>query len=164
MLDKSDYVPALIVLLFIYLNCDVYLYPQPHHPVRVIRLFTIAMMLKQVASIQDDRGLMRGVKSSRPSQLHELLKSIDFVSAVQVLLILVKGLGIKSHGETSAFMKEVGEELREVEEIQRQRGLVGQRLKEWMVDDDLEGREYAKKIFEGLRELAIFGTEIVHSK
>lgn len=113
--------------------------------------------------IEDDRELMQGVKSPQSSQLLELLKAIDFVSAVQVLLILVKELGIKSHGETSAFMKEVGEELREVEQVQRQRGLVGQGLKEWMVDDDLEGREYAKKIFEGLRELATFGDEVVHS-
>jgi len=149
--------------LFIYLNCDIYLYQQPHHPVRVVRLFTIARISKQVASIQDDRELMLGIKSSNSSKLHELLKNIDFVSAVQVLLILVKELGMKSHGEKSAFMKEVVEELYEAEQIQRQRGLVGERLREWMVDDDLEGREYARKIFEGLRELARFGVEIVGS-
>ena len=86
-----------------------------------------------------------------------LVRNIDWVSAVQVLLILVKNLGDKSHGGGSKFMREVGEELGEVEEVQRRRGLVGQRLKEWGLDEDVKGREYARKIFAGLRDLAELG-------
>lgn len=49
----------------------------------------------------------------------------------------------------------VEQELREVEEVQRLRGDAGERLKQWGAQGDaaVEGREYAKKVFLGLRKL-----------
>lgn len=161
-LDTSNYVPALVLLLYTYLNCDVYLYPQPHHPVRVTRLATISRLLKQVASIQDDdRELMRGIESI--PRLQSLIVSIDFITAVHVLLLVVRALETKGQTAETMISRAAEEELREVEDVQRQRGKVGQRLSEWIVDDNVEGREYSKKIFEGLRQLSALAIEIVTS-
>jgi hypothetical protein len=65
-LDKSSFLNALIVLLFMFLNCDVYNYPPPHHPVRVIRLFAIAKLLKHLSSLtpEDLKSLARDVNRS----------------------------------------------------------------------------------------------------
>jgi hypothetical protein len=129
----STYTKALSVLLFIYLNCDLYNYPQPHHPIRVTRLFSIAKLLKTIEGLQN----------------------IDLVSANQTLLLCVRSLGSKSHGSESRFMKEVEEEIEDVETVQRTRGDVGVRLAEWSKEGTAEvGREYARKIFEGLRNIA----------
>jgi hypothetical protein len=131
--NSSTYTNALSVLLFIYLNCDVYNYPQPHHPIRVTRLFSIAKLLKNIDGLQN----------------------IDIVSANQTLLLCVRSLGAKSHGVESRFMKEVEEEMRDVEAVQRTRGDVGLRLTEWGKGESTEaGNEYARKIFEGLRNLS----------
>lgn len=132
-LTTSTYAKALSVLLFIYLNCDLYNYPQPHHPIRVTRLFSIAKLLKIINGMQN----------------------IDVVSANQTLLICVRNLGVKSHGVGSRFMCQVEEEIGDVEAVQRTRGDVGLRLAEWGKEELTEaGIEYARKIFEGLRILA----------
>jgi hypothetical protein len=134
--EPSTYTQALSLLLFIYLNCDVYNYPQPHHPIRVMRLFAIAKLLKNI----------------------EGLANIDVVSANQTLLICVRRLGRRSHGAESMFMKEVEKEIEDVEMVQRTRGDVGARLSEWdkkETGEEIEaGEEYARKIFEGLRDMA----------
>lgn len=133
---SSTYTKALSLMLFIYLNCDVYNYPQPHHPIRVTRLYAIAKLLKNI----------------------EGLKDIDMVSANHTLLLCVRRLGKKSHGAESRFMKEVEEEIEDVQAVQRTRGDVGMRLEEWNKkeagEDTEAGEEYARKIFEGLRNLA----------
>ena len=129
----STYTKAVSLLLFIYLNCDVYNYPQPHHPIRVTRLFTIAKLLQNIDS----------------------LPGIDVLSANQALLLCARSLGAKSHGMESRFMTEVEEAIEDVKAVQRTRGDVGARLDEWGKGETSEvGREYAKKIFEGLRDLA----------
>lgn len=134
--NPSTYTQALSLLLFIYLNCDVYNYPQPHHPIRVTRLFTIAKLLKNL----------------------EGLENIDVVSANQTLLLCVRRLGKKSHGAESIFIKEVEKEIDDVEMVQRTRGDVGARLGDWDKKETSEeteaGEEYARKIFEGLRAMA----------
>jgi hypothetical protein len=134
--NSSTYRQALSLLLFIYLNCDVYNYPQPHHHIRVTRLFTIAKLLKNIDGLKD----------------------VDLVSANQTLLLCVRHLAAKSHGAESRFMREIEEEIEDVETVQKRRGDVGTRLQEWDRSDISEeteaGREYASKIFEGLRDIA----------
>jgi hypothetical protein len=133
-LTTLNYTKALSILLFTYINCDVYNYPQPHHPIRVTRLFSIAKLLRNIES----------------------LPNIDIISANQTLLLCVRSLGSKSHGVQSRFMNEVEEDLGDVEAVQRTRGDVGLRLAEWGKDGTAEaGKEYARKSFEGLRSLAV---------
>lgn len=60
-----------------------------------------------------------------------VLSRLDVISAVHNVLIVVSELVARSHGSESAFAKEVMEEVREVEDVQRQRGIAGQRLNEW---------------------------------
>jgi hypothetical protein len=137
---RSTYTKAVSLLIFIYLSCDVYNYPQPHHPIRVTRLFTIAKLLKNI----DD------------------LQNIDVVSAYQVLMICVRNLAVKSHGADSRFMKEVEEGIEDVEAVQRTRGDAGARLSEWGRGESSEaGKEYAMTIFEGLRRLGEDALEAV---
>lgn len=139
--NDSTYAQALSLILFIYLNSDVYNYPQPHHPIRVTRLFTIAKLLKNI----------------------EGLKTTDVVSANQTLLLCVRRLAARSHGPESRFMKEVEEEIKDVETVQKTRGEVGARLQEWertgVIAETDSGREYARKIFEGLRDIAKDGLD-----
>lgn len=135
--DQSTYTEALRILLYLYLHSDVYTYPQPHHPVRVIRLYTIAKLLQNVPELGD----------------------VDFISANQLLLLCVRELSRKSHGEETSFGREVREALADVEAVQRTRGSVGSALNAWVLGVGEEaqrrdGKEYARKIFEGLRDLA----------
>jgi len=201
-LDASHYTEAVILLLFMYvylpfrghqgqlstpianyakidrfLNSDVYNYPQAHHPVRVIRLFTIARLLKAIASETNPSSVRSSFPPFRPSPSYlpprqprplltqpQAFQNIDLVSSIQCLLILVKSLATKSHGTETAFYKEVADELLEVEEIQQSRGDVGTKLRFWGEDGDIEGEMYASKCFEGLRTLGTIGAGLIHSK
>jgi hypothetical protein len=65
-------------------------------------------------------------------------------------------------------MQEVEAELRDVEEVQRLRGEVGTRLRQWMVSENLseggakgKGREEAEEIFLNLRKLSECAWEII---
>lgn len=137
---RSTYAKALSFLLFIYLKCDVYNYPQPHHPIRVIRLFNIAKLLKNI----------------------DELRNIDVLSTYQVLMICVRNLAGMSHGAESRFMTEVKEGIEDAEAVQSIRGDVGAILSEWGKGKSSEaGREYAMTIFEGLRRLGEQAQEIL---
>jgi len=159
-LDTSSFINALIVLLFLFLNCDVYNYPQPHHPVRVIRLFTIAKLLKHMSSLSPEsiQSLTGDIKE------HVIaIKDIDWINSFHTIMILVWEQGSKSHGKESRFMKGVETELREVEEVQKLRGEVGGRLRKWMGDADmLEGEKEAIIILEDLKTLSGCAWEILH--
>ena len=113
-LYSGSFPSALILLLFIYINCDVFAYPQPHHPVRVIRLFTVAKLLKHIASL-DATSLTENLGTG----CREAIQNVDWISAIQSVLILVAELAPLSHGKGSRFMRTVEGELREVEEVQR---------------------------------------------
>jgi SET and MYND domain-containing protein len=158
-LDISSFLNALIVLLFLFLNCDVYNYPQIHHPVRVIRLFTIAKLLKHISSLSPEsiQSLTGDIKE------HVItIKDIDWIDSFHTIMILVWEQGSKSHGKESRFVKGVETELREVEEVQRLRVEVGGRLRKWMSDADIpEGKKEAKRILEALKNLSEFAWEIL---
>lgn len=143
-----------------------YLYPQGHHPIRVIRLFTIARLLKQIASLQNTpdnnpKELMAGVPPAIEKEVKAALSDIDLVSAVHVLLLLVQALSAGSHGRESAFWREVEMEAEEVEGVQGMRGVVGERLSGWIRDGDVEGAEYARRVLQGLRDIGGFGGRLV---
>jgi len=158
-LDTASYINAVIVLLFLFLNCDVYNYPQPHHPARVIRLFTIAKLLKHISFLSSEElhSLTGGANDRR--ELRRTIEGIDWIDSFHAVMILVWEQGVKSHGKESRFMREVESELRDVEEVQRLRGEVGTRLRKWMGDPgSVEGIKEARRIFEALTELS----ECVH--
>lgn len=150
--DSEAFLQSLIVLLFLYLHCDVYTYPQPHHPVRVIRLFTIAKVMKYIATLEPAQLL--DVLEGQNETTMSIVSTIDWVDSFHAVMILVNELGKESHGKESRFMKEVEGELNDVEEIQRARGEVGGRLALWAKEDDIAGRREARRIFGGLRRLA----------
>ena len=154
-LDTGAYVEALILLLFLNIHCDSFTYPQPTHPTRVLRLYTIAKLLKHIASLPTDSLLPPETTPFNEDQ-RQAIRNIDYVSAVQVFLILTKELGVKE----SRFMKGVDEELEDVESVQKERngGGVGLELKRWMVQGGLavEGKLMAETIVGGLKDLVGF--------
>jgi hypothetical protein len=166
-LDSSSYLNALVILLFLFLNCDVYNYPQPHHPVRVIRLFTIAKLLKHLSSFSPETLNNMAGNPGRQSKFHQALEDIDLINSFHAVMILVWEQGVKSHGKNSRFLKEVESELRDVEEMQRLRGEFGTRLRQWMVSENLsggakgEGEAEAKQIFLSLRKLSECAWDII---
>ena len=149
----ADYSIALSILLFKFLNCDVYNYTQAHHPTRVIALCTIARLLKTLADT-----LSRPAAPSNDASIvpKDLLNNIDFISAYQAVMILVVQFVGMSHGLDSKFSKEMHSELNEVEGIQKQRGAVGKLLKRWQEEgtDCAEGVRIAEKLFADLRSIA----------
>lgn len=158
-LSTTSFLTALILLLHLTLASDPYNYPQPHHPVRVIHFFTIAKLLKHIASLLTPELL--STSSNLSNQAQAAAQNIDYISAVQAILILVRELAEKSHGSKSRFMKEVETELRDVEDVQKVRGNAGSELRKWMLDDEraVEGRKMAELLFGGLEHLAGFAEE-----
>jgi hypothetical protein len=177
-LDNAQYLPALLLLLHIHIRHGVYLYPQPHHPVRVVQLFTLARLLTTVSSLQAPQApqtspspsspnpsfnydrIMLGIDPPLRGDASRVLGELDIVSAVQILLSFVRELAGRSHGVESAFVREVEAELRDVERVQRERGVVGERLRGWAVDGDVEGREFARRVLGGLRALEKLGESV----
>lgn len=99
--DDNHLPAALIILVFIFLNCDIYNWPQASHPVRVTRLFTIARLLKYVSSLGEGE-LEKELSSGLIRQ--EVLEGVDWIDAVHVVLVLVNELAPLSHGEGSTFV------------------------------------------------------------
>ncbi|TVY18552.1 SET domain and MYND-type zinc finger protein 6 [Lachnellula arida] len=160
-IDNEHLTSALILLLFIFLNCDIYNWPQPNHPIRVTRLFTIARLLKYAASLEP-----AALAQSLPFIPREILAGIDFIDATHAVLILVSELAPLSHGQGTRLVGQVELELREVEEVQRLRGGVGKALQEWQSEGNgaADGRKIASQIFTGLRTLAGFAFEVIEKK
>lgn len=166
-LDAGMYFDALVILLFLFLNCDVYNYTQPHHPVRVIRLYAIAKLLKCLSSrsplsIQASARLNTATDVARRPKLHRVLEDFDWINSTHTMMILVCEQAPKSHGKDSRFMREVLAELKDVEEAKRFKSEVGERLREWMDDEhSAEGKKEARKILGALRELSDCAWEIL---
>ncbi|PVH84318.1 SET domain-containing protein [Cadophora sp. DSE1049] len=166
-IDAQTFTPSLITLLFLFIHCDVFMYPQPHHPVRVIRLYTIAKLLKHIASLTptellQDTSSMQTAETSSPSsdlrvkeEIAKAFQAMDLINAFHVMVIIVLTEAQKSHGEKSGFVKELEAEIKDVEEVQRLRGQSGEILRGWMGDGmDVQGRKEAEKVGGELRGLA----------
>jgi hypothetical protein len=160
-IDNEHLTSALILLILIFLNCDVYNWPQPNHPVRVTRLFTIARLLKFASSLEP-----AALAQSLPFVPKEVLGGIDFIDATHAVLILVNELTPLSHGKGTRFMGQVEEELREVEEVQRLRGGVGEALQKWQSEGHaaIDGEKIALQIFKGLKTLAGFAFDVIENQ
>lgn len=162
--ENRDFLPAVIIELFELFNCDVFNDPQPHHPVRVTRLFIIARLLKAIAQVDDIEALGKTV-GFIPS---EVVCGIDYISAVQAVMILVEESAVIVHGTESRFVTQVRGELSEVEAIQKQRGDVGEILKGWQAGDDVEavakGNVIAGKLFGQLSDLAGYALDVTDKK
>jgi hypothetical protein len=141
----SGYLKALIVGLFIYLHSDVYKYPQTHHPVRVVRLLEISRLCRCLAQ-----------RATNPDAVATIpaLRDIDWISTYHLLILITRDLAIKSHGSDTRFMKEIEEDVEDVEELQSKRGIVGEVLREWVVSGEVLGEHYVRRIFLQLRNLA----------
>ncbi|KAH7397999.1 hypothetical protein BKA64DRAFT_745539 [Cadophora sp. MPI-SDFR-AT-0126] len=164
-IDAQTFTSALITLLSLFLNSDIFTYPQAHHPVRVVRLYTIAKLLKHIASLtptellQDISGMQTAAPSSSDLRAKEdiakAFQAIDLIDAFHVVAIITWSEARKAHGEESGFVREVEGEIRDVEEVQRVRGGNGEVLRMWMGDGrDVRGRKEAERVGGWLRGLA----------
>jgi hypothetical protein len=149
-LSKQSYLPALITILSLFLSSDLYTYAQTFHPVLVTRLYTIAKLLKHVASMSDDELREEiGWFGSGAPEVAKTCQNIDFVGAWYVVLVIVLEEGRKAHGEGTSFVEEVREELRDGENA------VGDGLKRWKSNAlDREGSKEAETVCKGLLRLA----------
>jgi SET and MYND domain-containing protein len=161
-LDGESIPSALILLIFMHLNCYAFAYPQPHHPSNVVRLFTIARLCRVMPVLLERKGssLTEKLKPGGKA-LQAFVGVTDWISAAQCILIEIIELAALSHGKESRFMKEVKSELETVEKLQQLtgRGETRDKLKQWggrgdqTVDGSSAGLEYAKKMFEALKDL-----------
>lgn len=158
-LDMGAYLAATIVLIFLHLNCDIYNYPQPHNPVRVIRLFTITQLLKVIASMSTEelQSACHQFLSEHKEKVERIL-GIDYISTVQAILIVTTDLVGKSHGSGTRIAAEITSELADVEEVQRLRGGYGDDLKRWQISTgvDPRGSTQARFCFDAITDLATF--------
>ncbi len=161
--DTRAFTTSLIVIIFLFLNSDVLTYPQSHHPVRVVRIYTIAKLLKHIASLTptellQDIGQVNSSSSTFLEAKEDIAKAIqkmDLINSFHSILILSWEEAKKSHSEDSVFIKEIEHEIKEVEEVQRLRGPVGEKLRKWMGNvEDPDGRKEAEKCFDDLRALS----------
>ncbi|KAK6342863.1 hypothetical protein TWF718_008244 [Orbilia javanica] len=97
-IDEGNWKLALHHLLTLYVKVYPVVYATPYHPVRVVRTFTLAMVLIQVA-VDEPEGF--GEK-------------IDFTKVLYGLLTEVCGNVEKSHGGNSSFAEVVRRKMEEV--------------------------------------------------
>ncbi|KAF3938466.1 hypothetical protein ABW19_dt0203872 [Dactylella cylindrospora] len=113
-IDASDWKSAFLHLLTLYVKFFPAIYETPYHPVRVVRTFTLAMVLIQVAVVAPG-GF--GV-------------DLDYTKLLYGLLVEVTGNVDKSHGEGSTF---AGVVKRKMEEVKVDVGIDSNREAEkWM--------------------------------
>ncbi|KAK6504187.1 hypothetical protein TWF506_002394 [Arthrobotrys conoides] len=131
-IDEGNWKSAFLHLLTLYVKVYPTIYATPYHPVRVVRTFTLAMVLIQVAV-------------DAPEGFGE---RIDFTKVLYGLLTEVCGNVEKSHGGNSSFAEVVR---RKMEEVKIDVGIDSNReADKWMgrglrAIPDLEG-EVAKLI------------------
>ncbi|KAF3919492.1 hypothetical protein ABW20_dc0100562 [Dactylellina cionopaga] len=97
-IDAGDWKAALLHLLTLYVKVYPVVYQTPYHPVRVVRTFTLAMVLIQVA-VEAPEGIG---------------EQIDFTKVLYALLVEVCGTVDKSHGSSSGFAAMVKRKMEEV--------------------------------------------------
>ncbi len=111
-LNLQSWLPALVIYLFIHLNIDPYTYPQPHNPVRVTSLLTIARLLRYLCEMEFD-GEFDHPDSLAPygPQTRKAFLEIDRLDAYHAVCILLLELAIKSQGKEGKLAREAGQEL-----------------------------------------------------
>ncbi|KAK6505571.1 hypothetical protein TWF481_007464 [Arthrobotrys musiformis] len=97
-IDEANWKTAFLHLLTLYVKVYPAVYATPYHPVRVVRTFTLAMVLIQIAV-------------DAPEGLGE---NIDFTKVLYGLLTEVCGNVEKSHGGQSTFAEVVRRKMEEV--------------------------------------------------
>lgn len=140
-IDNEDYSAALSVLIFIHLRCNVYAYPQLHHPSNIAHLLAMADLCI---------GLSLQAVDLEPQSI--LFPTLDFLSAAQVLLILLRRLVPLSHGQNSGPMNTVKRMMASVEDGQRVPGRAGDALTQWG-----NGGSRPSLVSIVLRQLRMFG-------
>ncbi|KAF7854721.1 hypothetical protein EAF04_010290 [Stromatinia cepivora] len=152
-LEKSEYILALIIFIFLICHVDPINYPSPYHPQRVTRLLALQRLLKFMASY--DAEILR--KFAVENGIHpKVLCEMDWVSACQMVMYGLRETGNRCWGEDSKVMRGVEMDIADVEEIQGKRGdgIVGSALREWGEGTDGLGEVYAERLGAGLRALA----------
>jgi SET and MYND domain-containing protein len=160
--EPTSYIQALILLLFLFFNSDIYNYPQPQHPVRVVRLYTIAKLLQFIVSIEVEQWEVLLRKFSPGTR--DALQAINFLDASYTVLILVV-LGVPNSHGPGRFMEEVENELKEVHSLYRRLNRQEPKdLKAWMLDEGhADGAREAKSVGARLRNLAACYGDVVRS-
>ncbi|CZR65767.1 uncharacterized protein PAC_15667 [Phialocephala subalpina] len=160
-IDMESWIPALICLLSIALDSDPFTYPSPHHPVRIVRLFTLAKLITQIAGLTSNQFTLAltGLSREAAGAIEDPLCELQYFGSFQVLIGIVAEEMGQAFGEGSRFAKEVVKEFalaKNSEEMkQRKLGDAPVQLGRWMMDrEDEEGRKEAEKMVRGLRRLA----------
>ncbi|KAI9650985.1 hypothetical protein NHQ30_001022 [Ciborinia camelliae] len=159
-LEKAEYISALIILIFLIHHADPINYPSPYHPQRVTRLLALQRLLKFLASYDPDILKEFAMNHGIPVAV---LCEMDWVSACQMVMYILREVGDKCWGEDSGVMRGVELDIQDVEEIQRKRedGAVGVALAEWGRGSNGLGDVYAERLGLGLREMAVWVWNVV---
>jgi hypothetical protein len=158
--EPTSYIQALIILLFLFFNSDIYNYPQPQHPVQVVRLYAIAKLLQLMIKMDEwDMILRKFSPGTRDAML-----AINFLDASYTILIFVVSAVPNSHGP-GRFMGEVEHELKEVHSLY---GILNRKepedLQAWMLDEKyVEGEREARSIVAKLQNLGRYYRDVIAS-
>ncbi|ESZ94350.1 hypothetical protein SBOR_5259 [Sclerotinia borealis F-4128] len=152
-LDKAEYISALIILMYLIRHADPINHPSPYHPQRVTRLLALQRLLKFLASYDPDILRRFAIQHGIPIAV---LFEMDWVSACQMVLYVLREVGNKCWGEDSAVMRGLELDIRDVEDIQckREDGKVGAALRDWGRGKNGTGVVYVERLGVGLRNLA----------
>ncbi|KAB8292132.1 hypothetical protein EYC80_007875 [Monilinia laxa] len=129
-LDRAEYISAFFVLVYLVRHADPFNYPSPYHPQRVTRLLALQRLLKFLASYDPEILKKFAIDHGIPVNI---LCEIDWVSACQMVMYVLREVGNGCWGEDSGVMRGVEVDIKDVEVIQRKRGdgMVGAALMEW---------------------------------
>lgn len=152
-LDKAEYISALIILIFLIRHADPINYPSPYHPQRVTRVLALQRLLKFLASYDPEALRKFALQHGIPVAV---LCEVDWVSACQMVMYVLREVGNKCWGKNSGVMRGVEVDIKDVEIIQAKRedGAVGAALIEWGRGNEGIGAIYAERLGVGLRNLA----------
>lgn len=157
-LDTQSWIPALICLLSLALHTDPFTYPVPHHPVRVVRLYTIARLFKHISTLTPAEFLGAVGSENRDilRTFTDIGNRVEYEDILQVLMAIVSEEVGRSYGEGSWFAREVEVEVAELTEARKGNGGDSTAaLGRWIVDrKDEEGARVVAVVSQVLWKLA----------
>ncbi|TGO88098.1 hypothetical protein BPOR_0184g00080 [Botrytis porri] len=163
-LEKSDYISALVVLIFLIIHADPINYPSPNHPQRVTRILALQRLCKFLASL-DPEEFGKWETENLNGGKQGGLKNIDWISTCQLVMYGLRETGNRCWGKQSGVVRAVEVDITDVESIQEKRGdgEVGRTLRDWARGKDASGlgEVYAERLGTGLRELSSLVWDIV---